>query len=232
MFLPRRRASSGTAPRPWQRQGEGQAHTSPPQAQAGLLSTCRRTPRRKTPHLPLLIWCLFNHINTCPGAHLSATAQAPPPPPAANPVLYLDFDLGHPGSATKWETLGQSLSLSPPPRPAPRSDTTDFRTFAQVLAHFRPVEGAVNSDSVNSRLSKLKCEYTDGGGGEGALLPGGRPDLTSAGKDDERKPPIFCLLFLGAPHTPPSLPAVFLAPAQLLFSCTTKTRTGRSPGSK
>ncbi|XP_066494749.1 calcineurin B homologous protein 2-like [Tiliqua scincoides] len=39
------------------------------------------------------------------------------------------------------------------------SEATDFRTFAQVLAHFRPVEGSVSSDSVNSRLSKLKFAF-------------------------------------------------------------------------
>ncbi|XP_062996246.1 calcineurin B homologous protein 2-like [Elgaria multicarinata webbii] len=38
-------------------------------------------------------------------------------------------------------------------------ETTDFRTFARVLAHFRPVEGPVSSESVNSRLSKLKFAF-------------------------------------------------------------------------
>ncbi|KAJ6663826.1 hypothetical protein lerEdw1_009905 [Lerista edwardsae] len=39
------------------------------------------------------------------------------------------------------------------------SETTDFRTFAHVLAHFRPVEGEVSPESVNSRLSKLKFAF-------------------------------------------------------------------------
>ncbi|KAF7242273.1 Calcineurin B-likeous protein 2, partial [Varanus komodoensis] len=38
-------------------------------------------------------------------------------------------------------------------------ETTDFRTFARVLAHFRPVEGPVSSNSINSRLSKLKFAF-------------------------------------------------------------------------
>ncbi|XP_054856017.1 calcineurin B homologous protein 2-like [Eublepharis macularius] len=38
-------------------------------------------------------------------------------------------------------------------------ETTDFRTFVHVLAHFRPVEGTVGSENINSRLSKLKFAF-------------------------------------------------------------------------
>uniref|UniRef100_A0A8D2IQ35 EF-hand domain-containing protein n=1 Tax=Varanus komodoensis TaxID=61221 RepID=A0A8D2IQ35_VARKO len=54
----------------------------------------------------------------------------------------------------------------------PDGETTDFRTFARVLAHFRPVEGPVSSNSINSRLSKLKCESRAAGWGGGKRAPG------------------------------------------------------------
>ncbi|KAL8219931.1 UNVERIFIED_CONTAM: hypothetical protein K2H54_036398, partial [Gekko kuhli] len=41
----------------------------------------------------------------------------------------------------------------------PRRKTADFRTFIHILAHFRPVEGVVRSESINSRLSKLKFAF-------------------------------------------------------------------------
>nr|XP_056701720.1 calcineurin B homologous protein 2-like [Euleptes europaea] len=38
-------------------------------------------------------------------------------------------------------------------------ETTDFRMFVHVLAHFRPVEGTEGSENINSRLSKLKFAF-------------------------------------------------------------------------
>ncbi|XP_033014503.1 calcineurin B homologous protein 2-like [Lacerta agilis] len=38
-------------------------------------------------------------------------------------------------------------------------ETTDFRTFTRVLAHFRPVEGPGGSQNANSRLSKMKFAF-------------------------------------------------------------------------
>ncbi|KAJ7303891.1 hypothetical protein JRQ81_011401 [Phrynocephalus forsythii] len=38
-------------------------------------------------------------------------------------------------------------------------ETADFRTFVQVLAHFRPVEESASSEGVNSRLSKLQFAF-------------------------------------------------------------------------
>nr|XP_034972756.1 calcineurin B homologous protein 2-like isoform X2 [Zootoca vivipara] len=38
-------------------------------------------------------------------------------------------------------------------------ETTDFRTFTRVLAHFRPVEGPGGLQNANSRLSKLKFAF-------------------------------------------------------------------------
>ncbi|XP_053123430.1 calcineurin B homologous protein 2-like [Hemicordylus capensis] len=39
------------------------------------------------------------------------------------------------------------------------TEAADFRTFANVLAHFRPVEGPGSSESVNSRFNKLKFAF-------------------------------------------------------------------------
>ncbi|XP_020642682.1 calcineurin B homologous protein 2 [Pogona vitticeps] len=38
-------------------------------------------------------------------------------------------------------------------------ETADFRTFVNVLAHFRPAEGPGGAEDVNSRLSKLKFAF-------------------------------------------------------------------------
>lgn len=39
------------------------------------------------------------------------------------------------------------------------SEVADFRSFAHVLAHFRPVEGPGNPEDINSRRSKLKLAF-------------------------------------------------------------------------